>query len=89
YWAAKAVTQLNTILLQNIEAHLFPQQAVPRPLNERFNEVNGFVDIAHDKVFEETPSAMLEVFLVLAEHPELKDMSARTLRALWHARFKI
>ncbi|MFX6011127.1 hypothetical protein ABTE87_20775, partial [Acinetobacter baumannii] len=52
YWAAKAVTQLNTILLQNIEAHLFPQQAVPRPLNERFNEVNGFVDIAHDKVFE-------------------------------------
>jgi [protein-PII] uridylyltransferase len=30
YWAAKTVTQLNTILLQNIEAHLFPQQAVPR-----------------------------------------------------------
>ncbi len=25
YWAAKAVTQLNTILLQNIEAQLFPQ----------------------------------------------------------------
>jgi [protein-PII] uridylyltransferase len=89
YWAAKAVTQLNTILLQNIEAHLFPQQVVPKRINDRFNEVNGFVDIAHGDVFEETPSAMLEVFLVLAEHPELKDMSARTMRALWHARFKI
>lgn len=89
YWAAKAVTQLNTILLQNIEAHLFPQQEVPKRINDRFNEVNGFVDIAHGNLFEETPSAMLEVFLVLAEHPELKDMSARTMRALWHARFKI
>ncbi|WDZ98174.1 [protein-PII] uridylyltransferase [Herbaspirillum sp. WKF16] len=89
YWAAKAVVQLNTILLQNIEAHLFPHQTVPKPINERFNDVNGFVDIAHDDVFEQTPSAMLEVFLVLSEHAELKDMSARTMRALWHARFKI
>ena len=29
YWAAKTVTQLNTILLQNIEAQLFPQPTVP------------------------------------------------------------
>jgi len=89
YWAAKAVTQLNTILLQNIEAQLFPQALVPQKINERFNELNGFLDIAHDNLFEDTPSAMLEVFLLLAQHPELKDMSARTMRALWHARFKI
>jgi [protein-PII] uridylyltransferase len=89
YWAAKAVTQLNTILLQNIEAQLFPQAGSPRAINERFNEVNGLIDIAHDNTFETTPSAMLEVFLLLAQHSELKGMTARTLRALWHARFKI
>ncbi len=89
YWAAKAVTQLNTILLQNIEAQLFPQSGSPQPLNERFNEVNGLIDIAHDDTFEATPSAMLEVFLLLAWHPELTGMTARTLRALWHARFRI
>jgi [protein-PII] uridylyltransferase len=89
YWAAKAVTQLNTILLQNIEAQLFPQPGSPRPVNERFNEINGLIDIAHDNTFEATPSAMLEVFLLLAQHSELKGMTARTLRALWHARFKI
>lgn len=89
YWAAKTVTQLNNILLQNIESQLFPQSATPQPINARFNDVNGFLDIAHDNVFEETPSAMLEVFLLLAQHRELKDMSARTLRALWHAHFKI
>ena len=89
YWAAKAVTQLNTILLQNIEAQLFPKSGSPRPVNERFNEINGLIDIAHDNTFEATPSAMLEVFLLLAQHSELKGMTARTLRALWHARFKI
>ncbi len=89
YWAAKAVTQLNTILLQNIEAHLFPQVSVSRPINERFNEVNGMVDMAHDRVFEQTPSAMLEIFLVLEQHGSLKGMTARTQRALWHARFGI
>lgn len=89
YRAAKAVTQLNTILLQNIEAQLFPQELVPQKINERFNELNGFLDLAHDKVFEDAPSAMLEVFLLLARRPELEDMSARTMRALWHARSRI
>jgi [protein-PII] uridylyltransferase len=89
YWAAKAVTQLNTILLQNIEAQLFPQQGEPQPINAHFNEINGLIDIAHDDTFAVTPSAMLEVFLVLAQHSELKGMTARTLRALWHERFKI
>lgn len=89
YLAAKAVTQLNAILLQNIEAQLFPQMTSPVAVNERFNEVNGFIDIAHDDTFDVTPSAMLEVFLLLSLHPELKGMTSRTFRALWHSRFKI
>lgn len=89
YWAAKAVTQLNSILLQNIEAHLFPQDSVSRPVNDRFNEVNGMIDIAHDHVFEKTPSAMLEIFCLVQSHREINGMTARTQRALWHARFGI
>ena len=89
YWAAKAVTQLNTILLQNIEAQLFPQPGSPQPINERFNEINGLIDMAQDDTFETTPSAMLEVFLLIAQHSEIKGMTARTMRALWHARFRI
>ena len=89
YWAAKIVTQLNTILLQNIEAQLFPNAASAQSINERFNEVGGLIDIAQEDTFETTPSAMLEVFLMLAQCPGLKGMTARTLRALWHARFRI
>jgi len=86
YLAARAVTQLNAILLQNMEAQLFPQPYQPIRINERFNEVNNLLDIAEEDTFVKTPSAMLEVFLLLAQHPELKNMTARSLRALWHAR---
>jgi [protein-PII] uridylyltransferase len=89
YWAAKTVTQLNTIMLQNIEAQLFPQDAPAVPVNERFNEVSGFIDIADDEVFSRTPPSVLEVFVLMTERPHLKGMTARTMRALWHARFEI
>ena len=89
YWAAKAVTQLNTILLQNIEAELFPQASQARQISAQFNEVNGLIDIASDDTFSSHPSAVLEVFLLMAQHSEIKGMTARTLRALWHARLLI
>lgn len=89
YWAAKSVTQLNTILLQNIEATLFPQPAIAQSINPRFNEVNGFLDIVDDDLFTHTPGAMLEAFLILERYRELKGMTPKTLRALWHGRLQI
>ncbi len=89
YWAAKVVTQLNTILLQNIGAQLFPQRGEPQPLTAEFNEIGGLIDIAQEDTFARNPSAMLEVYLLLALHPGLKGMTAQTMRALWHARDKI
>ncbi|RJG21585.1 [protein-PII] uridylyltransferase [Massilia cavernae] len=86
YWAAKTVTQLNTILLQNIEAQLFPQDVEPIAINERFNDLGGFIDIARDDTFEATPSSILEMFVLMTERPQIKGISARTMRALWHAR---
>ena len=86
YWAAKTVTQLNTILLQNIEAQLFPHPESVTAINPRFNEVNDLIDIVEDGVFEQTPSALLELFVLMTERPNLKGLTARTTRALWHAR---
>ncbi|ATQ76735.1 [protein-PII] uridylyltransferase [Massilia violaceinigra] len=89
YWAAKTVTQLNTIMLQNIEAQLFPEANEAEAINERFNDVNGLIDIAQDDTFTRQPSTVLEVFVLMTERPHLKGMTARTMRALWHARFEI
>jgi [protein-PII] uridylyltransferase len=89
YWAAKTVTQLNTILIQNIEERLFPKAAVAVPINARFNDLNGLIDMAEDDTFQKTPSAMLEIFVLMTERPSLKGMTSRTMRALWHERFLI
>jgi [protein-PII] uridylyltransferase len=90
YRTAKAVTQLNTILLQNLGAAIFPaQDATPEPINERFQAVRELLDARDPLVFERTPGALLECFLLLQQHPELKGMTAPTLRALWRARMRI
>jgi [protein-PII] uridylyltransferase len=62
---------------------------VSRAVSPHFNEVNGMIDIAHERVFAETPSALLEIFLLLEQHGELKGMTARTQRAIWHERCRI
>lgn len=86
YWAAKTVTQLNTILLQNIEAQLFPQPAVAFPISAHFTQVGSLIDVVADDTFEKHPSAILELFVAMNERRELKGMTARATRALWHAR---
>ncbi|CAG4886654.1 [protein-PII] uridylyltransferase [Paraburkholderia gardini] len=87
YWAAKAVTQLATILIQNIEAQLFPKTSnITRVLSDRFVEKQGMLEIATDDVFERKPNAILEAFLLYEKTPGVKGLSARTLRALYNAR---
>ncbi|HEX6319216.1 MAG TPA: [protein-PII] uridylyltransferase [Burkholderiales bacterium] len=86
YRAAKTVTQLNTIVLQNIGARLFPEQADSRFLNERFLIRGELLETADEKLFERQPSAILESFLLMMQHHELRGMTAPTLRALWRAR---
>lgn len=89
YRAAHTVVQLNMILLQNMRAWLFPKPYHANKINERFNDVNGLIDMVDDDVFVNHPSALLEVFLLLSDSTDLKNMTARTLRNLWHARIHI
>jgi [protein-PII] uridylyltransferase len=86
YWAAKAVTQLNQILLLNIEERLNPSTHAPRPINARFLEKAGMVEVASDDLYQREPHAILETFLVYQTTVGVKGLSARTLRALFNAR---
>ena len=87
YRVAMTVMQLNTILLQNMGAAIFPPPALaPVAINERFQNAHQLLDVTNEKVFSEHPSAMLEVFLLMAKHSELKGLTARTIRSLWRAR---
>lgn len=91
YWAAKAVTQLNMILLQNIEAILFPNESrttypISGPDNSIFVERQGLLDIVDPQLYQKNPEQILRTFLVFAQHPAINGLSANVFRALYNAR---
>ncbi|MES2364151.1 MAG: [protein-PII] uridylyltransferase [Pseudomonadota bacterium] len=86
YWAAKAVSQLNQILLLNIEERLNPSTWPPHVINERFSDKAGMLEVASDDLYVREPHAILETFLLYETTIGIKGLSARTLRALYNAR---
>jgi [protein-PII] uridylyltransferase len=87
YWAAKAVTQLNQILMLNIEERVDGSQDAPmRPINAKFLERGGMLEVVSDDLYQRDPHAILETFLVYQQTVGPKGLSARTLRALYNAR---
>ena len=90
YRNAKLVTQINTILLQNIGERLFPVPwQIPIVIDRHFQMARELLDVREEDVFEREPAAILHSFLLLEQRSELKGMTARTLRALWRARDRI
>ncbi len=87
YWAAKAVDQLNQILMLNIEERVNGLQDAPmRPIDDKFLERGGMLEVASDDLYERDPHAILETFLTYQTTLGPKGLSARTLRALYNAR---
>ena len=80
YRTVMELSRLNEMLLQLFEeAILMNPNATPEPLNERFQVKNGFLQTVDQQVFADDPSALLETFLLLQQHPELRGVSAYTV----------
>ena len=87
YWAAKAVSQLNQILLLNLEEQVNgSQQGLMRPIDEDFLDRAGMIEVVSDDLYERKPHAILKTFLTYQQTPAITGLSARTLRALYNAR---
>jgi [protein-PII] uridylyltransferase len=83
YRNAMEISLLNEMLLQLFsQAILNDPNATPTPINPRFQIRNGYLEITHEDEFERYPSALLELFVVLQQHPELKGVSAATIRQI-------
>ena len=87
YRAAKAVSELNAILLQNLKGRISPSRdKTYHPINARFGMRDELLEACSEDLFEREPSAILETIRLLQDHHELKGIGATTLRALWRAR---
>nr|MBW4049615.1 [protein-PII] uridylyltransferase [Pseudomonadota bacterium] len=95
YWAAKAVEQLNQIVLLTIEGRLWPELAaqpgraiagIQGVQDGLFLDKDGRLEPADLQLYERDPPAILETFLVFTQAPGIRGLTAPTLRALYHAR---
>ncbi|ABM94718.1 [protein-PII] uridylyltransferase [Methylibium petroleiphilum] len=87
YWAAKAVAQLNQILMLNIEEQIQGTGKSPmRPINDKFLDRGGMLEVVSDDLYQRDPHAILETFVTYQQTVGMKGLSARTLRALYNSR---
>jgi len=82
YRTVKDVSLLNELLLQLFREAMLTESEPPRPLNARFQVRNGALEAVSDDVFIRHPSALLELFLLLQQNPDIKGVRASTMRAV-------
>ncbi|HHH36166.1 MAG TPA: [protein-PII] uridylyltransferase [Gammaproteobacteria bacterium] len=84
YRTITELSRLNEMLLQLFqEAILYRDKPVRQsPLNKRFRVCNDFIEVTDDQVFRRYPFALLEIFLLLEQHPEIQGVRASTIRLI-------
>jgi [protein-PII] uridylyltransferase len=82
YRTVMDVSLLNEMLLQLFREAILTQSATPLPINARFQIRNDYLEVTHPEVFARYPSALLELFVLLQQHPELRGVRAETIRLI-------
>lgn len=82
YRTVMDVMLLNELLLQMFREAILTETEPPRPLNPRFQVRSGSLEAVSDDTFARAPSALLEMFQLLQQHPEIKGVRASTMRAV-------
>ena len=91
YREVMELSRLNEMLLEHFEEailHIRRRDRI-KPLNRRFQAVNGYLEVTRKDVFRRYPFALLEVFLLLQQHPDLEGVRASTIRLIRANRHRI
>ncbi len=84
YRTIKALSCLNDMLLQLFDEAILQPEArqPPRLLNAHFQARGNFIEVTNENIFRRHPHALIEIFRLLQEHPELSGIRADTLRLI-------
>lgn len=84
YRTVMELSRLNEMLLQHFQEAILYADSPHRivSINKRFQVRDDFIEVSHEKVFKHYPFALLEIFLLLAQHPEIKGVRATTVRLI-------
>ncbi|MDE1460402.1 [protein-PII] uridylyltransferase [Spartinivicinus poritis] len=86
-----ALGELNDLLLQHFDDLILSadKPTTITRLNERFQINNNYIEVVSYHVFKEAPSALLEVFVLMTQHPEILGVKASTIRLIREHRYLI
>jgi [protein-PII] uridylyltransferase len=84
YQTVMHLERLNEMLLQYFqEVIIFGNtDSQPKKINRRFINYKGYIAVANKNVFRHYPFALLEIFLLLCQNPDLKGVRASTIRQI-------
>lgn len=84
YRSVTNIGRISEMLLQHFDEEIClidqPEKIVE--LNQRFLLRNNYLDVRYPEVFQNHPPSLLEVFLLLQQHPEAKGVRASTTRLI-------
>jgi len=91
YRTVLELNRLNEMLLQVFNEEILTKRERVKivPINKRFQNRNGFLEATYQKVFEHYPFALLELFLIMAQHQELHGIRAETIRLIRNNVYRI
>ena len=74
--------RLNEMLLQHFrEAIIYADVETEAELiNDSFQVRHGYIETTRDTIFKENPCAILEMFLILQDYPDIQGVRAATIR---------
>lgn len=84
YRAVLRILELNDMLLQHFDEAILraKEKPISKPLNTRFKITNDYIEVVDDQVFKRTPFALMEIFLLMAQNPEIQGVRASTIRLI-------
>lgn len=93
YRTVTELSRLNEMLLQLFQEVILynkrEKKGKVQILNRRFQVQNDVIAARHDNIFQRFPFALLEVFLLIQQHPEIKGVRASTIRLIRNHRHLI
>ncbi|PVZ20766.1 MULTISPECIES: [protein-PII] uridylyltransferase [unclassified Pseudomonas] len=84
YRVVMSIAELSDLIVQHYEEVILADDGsrALTPLNSRFQLHDGYIEATHANVFRRTPFAMLEIFVLMAQNPDIKGVRADTIRLL-------
>ena len=90
YRNVQSVVRMNDILLQHFREELFKKfEPEITSINRQFQMIDQYLDIKHPLVFKHNPTALLEVFIILENYPNIRGLRSNAIRAINEALYLI